>query len=84
MAKEKIENLITTLHETFGDNELSSQQAQLMEDMKTHLHNWDDPEIADPSLKETVELLLSGIENKHPKAATIIKEIIETLNNIGV
>ena len=84
MAKEKVENLISKLHQTFGNDELSPQQEQLINDMKAHLHNWDEPEISDPTFRETAEILLNDIKENHPKAALIAKEIIDTLNNIGV
>ncbi len=84
MPKQQLENLIGSLHEQFGDDLTSPQQQQLMQQMQSHLHNFDEPEPGDPNFTETVELLLEDIEEQHPKAAAVVREILEVLGNIGV
>lgn len=84
MPRKKIENLISQLHDTFGDDETSAQQARLMQDLENHIHNWDEPALPDPTIAETVEMLLEEIEEDHPKAAAVVKQIMEVLQNIGV
>ena len=84
MPKQQIENLISNLHDHFGDDATSPQQQQLIEKMERHIHNVQDPELIEPSFKETVELLIEEVEEEHPKAAAIAREILEVLGNIGV
>jgi len=84
MPKEKIEGLISSLHEHFGDDLTSPQQQQLMDSMKHHLHAWGESEQPQPTFKESLEMLLEEVEDEHPKAATLIKEVLKILNDIGV
>ena len=81
MAKGKIENLITQLHETFGDDQTSSQQEQLMQQVQLHMHNWGEPDPPDPTIADTFEMLLEEIEEDHPKAAAIVRQIVDTLKS---
>jgi hypothetical protein len=82
--KAKIENLMSRLHQQFGDVELTSQQQQLMDDMKRHLHNRGEPEPAVPDLRESVELLIEEIREEHPRAAKTAQEILHMLGNMGI
>ena len=84
MPKAKITNLITSLHERFGDDLTSPQQQQLIRDLQSHIHAWDEKEPVDPSFQDAVNLLLEDIEEKHPKAAALVREITHVLQNIGV
>ena len=84
MPKKKIERLMSDLHEQFGGDLTSPQQQQLMEKMQHHLHRWGENEPLEPNFQESVELLLEDIKDKHPKAAAVIKEVLEVLNNIGI
>ena len=84
MPKAKITNLITSLHERFGDDLTSSQQQQLMKDLQNHIHKWDEKEPVDPNMQETVNLLIEDIEEQHPKAAAVVREIMHVLENMGV
>ena len=84
MPKAKITNLITSLHERFGDDLTSPQQQQLMKGLKSHIHQWDEKEPVDPNIQETINLLLEDIEKQHPKAAAVVREIMHVLENIGV
>ena len=84
MPREKLQNLITHLHDTFGDDLTSSQQAQLMQQMRNHIHDMGEEDPVEPGMMETAELLLEDIEEQHPAAATVVREIIEVLGNIGI
>lgn len=84
MSKTRLEDLISRLHQQFGDSTLSPQQSQLMQDMQDHLHNMDESEPQDPDLQDVVELLIKEIEDQHPKAASTANEILGILNNIGI
>lgn len=84
MAQTELQNLITSLHDTFGDDLTSPQQQQLMAKMRNHLHDVNEPEPSDISLKETTELLLEDIEEQHPQAAATVREILKMLGNMGI
>ena len=84
MPKTKITNLITSLHDRFGDDLTSTQQQQLIKDLQSHIHAWDETEPVDPDFQDTVNLLLEDIEQEHPKAAALVREIMHILQNIGV
>ena len=84
MSKLKLENLITQLHDQFGDDEVSPLQAQLIKTMESHIHTRNEPDFEDPDLRETAELLLQNVELDHPKAAEVIRGILKVLGDIGV
>ena len=84
MPKATITSLLTSLHDRFGDDLTSPQQRQLMANLQSHIHKWDEKEPVDPNLQETVSLLLEDIEKQHPKAASVVREIMHVLENIGV
>lgn len=84
MPKQKVEHLITDLHERFADDLTSPEQIALLDQVKSHIHNMNEAEPADPSFLETVEQLVTEIEVEHPTAATILEQILNTLKNIGV
>ncbi|WP_156491507.1 hypothetical protein, partial [Oleiphilus sp. HI0123] len=62
MPKEKVAHLITDLHERFGDELVSPQQQSLLEQVKTHAHEMDEAEPADPNFLELVETLVAEVE----------------------
>ncbi len=80
MPQQQLENLMTRLHETFGSTEASPQQQQLMDDLQRHIENGNN----DPTLQDSANLLLEELEIDHPKAAVILREIIETLGRLGI
>ena len=84
MPKAKITHLMTSLHERFGDDLTSPQQQQLIKDLQSHIHAWNEKEPVDPNFQDTVNVLLEDIEEEHPKAAVIVREIMHILQNIGV
>ena len=83
MPKQHIEGLFTDLHEKFADSNTSPQQEEMLAQMQSHLAEWEGPKPPE-DFTETAEMLLQEIEDEHPKAAGIIREIINTLGNIGV
>tara|TARA_R110001592_G_scaffold88520_1_gene260677 strand:- start:10985 stop:11239 length:255 start_codon:yes stop_codon:yes gene_type:complete len=84
MPKQKAEHLITDLHERFADEFISPEQLALLEQVKSHIHNMNEAEPADPTFLETVEQLVAEIEVEHPTAASILEQVLNTLKNIGV
>lgn len=84
MPQKKIANLMTELHEQFGLVEPSPQQEKLMRDIESHIHNASEPTPPDPSLTESAEMLLETLGGDHPRTAAIMRELLDTLKNIGV
>lgn len=81
--KPRINNLLTQLHDTFGDNEPSPQVAHLMQEMQRHVQHWESP-APEEALLDTAEALATELEVEHPAASTVVRKIIEALNNMGV
>ena len=59
-------------------------QQQLMQQLQHFSHNLDEDEPAPPSFTDTAELLLEEVEESYPKSATIIREVINSLGNMGI
>ena len=84
MPKQTALHLISDLHERFGDEITSPEQQALLEQVKLHIHNMNESEPADPTFLETLSQLTAELEVEHPRAATIMEQILTTLRNIGV
>ena len=84
MAKQKVECLMCELHEFFGDDQPSPQQQKLMDELEAHIHSVLEPEITDPTPIDTIEYLVEELKGQHPKATSVVREILSTLRNIGV
>ena len=84
MAKEKIEGLISSLHDRLGGSDTSPEQERMLAQMRSQLEEWGGASPADRDLLQTAELLLDDIEEQHPKAAMILRDIIETLHYAGL
>lgn len=83
MPKIVINNLLTQLHDTFGDEQPSAQVEQLMRDMKLHMNQWDSPS-PEEEMVTTAQALLAELEIEHPQAVSVARKLIETLTNMGV
>ena len=84
MPKQAIQNLMSDLHERFGDDLTSPQQQNLMDQLQAHIHDLDATAPVEPGILETIDSFISQIEDEHPSAAVIVTKILETLKNIGV
>ena len=84
MPKQKANALINDLHERFGDDIVSEQQKQLMLKLQAHIHDIDDQDPIEPSFVEAIEMVLADLEEDHPQAAGLVKQLLDTLKNIGV
>lgn len=84
MPIDNLKALITDLHDSFGDDETSQQQQQLMQQLQIYVHDIDTAEPVPPGLIESAEILLEEMEEGYPKTAAIIRQVINTLGNIGV
>ncbi len=84
MARAIIENLMTELHERFGELESSPQQERLLADLQAHVHTLGEDGVGDPTPVETVELMLENLGGNHPRIAAVLRELLDTLKNMGV
>jgi hypothetical protein len=84
MPVDNLKALISELHDSFGDDETSPQQQQLMQQLQTYLHDIDTAEPVPPDLIESAEILLDEVEVAYPKTATIIRQVIKALGNMGI
>ena len=84
MPKQQLTTLFQRLRDHFPEGEASAQQKMLMDQIAFHLHDQGSPDPVDPSIRDSVELLIEDIEADHPKSAAIAKNILETLAAIGV
>jgi hypothetical protein len=84
MSKPKIENLMTELHERFGELQPSPQQEQLLAELQNHVRAVTDTQVPDPTPVETIELMLDNLGEDHPRVAAVLRELMDTLKNIGV
>lgn len=84
MPKQTLKNLISSLHDNFGDNETSLQQQQLMRDLESHIHGMNEATPTDPNIQETLTHLLEEVEIRNPKSAAIIREVMDALKNMGI
>lgn len=84
MPQEKVQNLMSELHELFGTGEPSAEQANLLKSLDYYLHEQSETTPPDPSPIETLELLAEQMGDQHPRASGILRELMETLKNMGV
>ena len=80
MPQQQLDNLITRLHDRFGSSEVSPQQQQLLDDLQRHSAGGADT----LSLQDSANAILEELEIDHPKAAAVLREIVETLGRLGV
>jgi hypothetical protein len=84
MSKEKVEDLISSLHERFADDLVSPQQQKLMDELRNHMHAMDENDQSTPDLQDTLGALLEDVEHQHPQAAIVVREVLEALKNMGI
>ena len=84
MPRQELQNLITRLHEQFGSDAASPEQQRWMQSLQQHLHAPNEPAPTEPNLADTANLLLESLEEEHPQAAGIVREILQTLGRLGL
>lgn len=84
MATTKLENLMTELHERFGEVEPSPQQQQLLDDLQQRIHNVSTGGVGEPTPLDTIEVMIESLGEKHPNVTALLRELLDTLKNIGV
>ncbi len=84
MPNTEINNVISELNEIFGAETPSAQQQQLLADLELHIHNSAEKPEADPTPLEIIETMLENLGDQHPKASLLLRQLLDTLKNIGV
>jgi hypothetical protein len=84
MPIDNLKALISDLHDSFGDDESSPQQQQLMQQLQIYVHDIDTAEPVPPGLIECAEILLDEVEEDYPQTAAIIRQVINALGNMGI
>lgn len=78
--REQLQRLSTELQALPLDDEKRDSITALVADIEGQL----DDGVADDSLVEQVEIVMSSFEAEHPRVAAILNSIITTLGNIGI
>ena len=60
------------------------EQELLLAQLQSQLDSWEGAQPADGDIKSLAEELFDEIEEKHPKAARVALEIIETMGHLGL
>lgn len=84
MPKAKIENLMTELHDRFGEMETSPQQERLLAELQAHVHDVSEGSVKDPTPLESIQFMIDDLGDNHPNVSTLLRELLDTLKNIGV
>jgi len=84
MPKAKIENLMSELHERFGEVDMSPQQERLLAELQAHVHDATEGSVKDPTPLESVQLMIDDLGDNHPNVSALLRELLDTLKNIGV
>lgn len=84
MSQEQIKGLIIQLHERIGDDETSPQQARLLARLQGQLIGNEEFNPGDGDPRKTAELLLDELDERHPKASMVLRDIIESLRHLGL
>ncbi|HSX84400.1 MAG TPA: DUF4404 family protein [Cellvibrio sp.] len=84
MPKAKIENLMTELHDRFGEMETSPQQERLLAELQSHVHDVSEGSVKDPTPLESIQLMIDDLGDNHPNVSALLRELLDTLKNIGV
>lgn len=94
MPSDKLKTLLEELHSELAsgealDNETKTLLSNVSSDIQTIIEKRgaDENVAADeeePTPTETLEVLFEYFEEKHPQAASIVRELVQVLNNIGI
>lgn len=84
MSQQELGNLLTQLRSHLPEDQISTQQRQLLDKIQYHIHDEDEPDPEEPSLKQSVEMLVDELEADHPVGVSAAKKILEALNAMGI
>ncbi|MFG1497300.1 DUF4404 family protein [Saccharospirillum sp. HFRX-1] len=84
MADQELRSLMERLRATMDESEVSEQQRAMLEKLEYHLHNEGEPDPEEPSLRESVEVLIEDLSVEHPRSASVARSILEALASMGI
>lgn len=84
MADQELRSLMERLRATMDESEVSEQQRAMLEKLEYHLHNEGEPDPEEPSLRESVELLIEDLSVDHPRSASVARSVLEALASMGI
>jgi hypothetical protein len=84
MPKDHLRALLERLRASLDESETSPQQKELLAKVEYHIHNADEPDPEEPSLRETVEMLIEDLSVDHPRSAALARNILESLASMGI
>ena len=84
MADQELRSLMERLRATMDESEVSEQQRAMLEKLEYHLHNEGEPDPEEPSLRESVEVLIEDLSVDHPRSASVARSILEALASMGI
>ena len=84
MPRQKLQNLLTDLHEALGESGPSSEQMDLLDSVQRFAHAEGEVTPEEPDLLDALELWVEEQREDHPRAAGIVDQIIKTLSDIGI
>ncbi|MDB2448862.1 DUF4404 family protein [bacterium] len=84
MADQELRTLLERLRSTMDETEISEQQRALLAQVEYHLHNEGEPDPQEPSLRESMEVLIEELSAEHPRSASVARSILESLAAMGI
>ncbi|PTY36973.1 hypothetical protein BGP77_06725 [Saccharospirillum sp. MSK14-1] len=84
MADQELRSLLERLRATMDESEVSEQQRAMLEKVEYHLHNEGEPDPEEPSLRESVEVLIEDLSVDHPRSASVARSVLEALASMGI
>lgn len=84
MADQELHSLLERLRATMDETEVSDQQRELLAKVEYHLHNEGEPDPQEPTLRESVEVLIEELSAEHPRSASVARSILESLAAMGI
>ncbi|WP_188635745.1 DUF4404 family protein [Halopseudomonas pertucinogena] len=92
MSEQQLRDQLEALRQTLDDREiqLSIEERSALESLANNLEarllvrEANDESVADPSLVDGVHLMIEELEVRYPSTATMVRNIMQTLSNMGI
>ncbi|MCH8530746.1 MAG: DUF4404 family protein [Saccharospirillum sp.] len=84
MPKDQLHEMLNRLRETMDEGKPSPQAVELLNKVEYHIHNEGEPDPEEPTLKESIEMLVEDLSVDHPRSAAVARNILESLANMGI
>lgn len=94
MPSEKLKSLLEELHKELASGEsLDEETKNLLSNVSTDINTIIEKrgsegeavgDEGEPTPTETLEVLFEYFEEDHPQAASIVRQLVQVLNNIGI